>query len=119
MSNIPSFLQHLKCFDGWKVQETPQDAIKRYYEKHPKAKPKAKPKHTSSQWRVYGRFNKAGLPQRICEECGDLFTPAREKSRFCSTQCSGRFYSRRQYEQRKQKRLLEKQHEENNRTAKE
>ena len=109
MSNIPSFLQHLKCFDGWKVQETPQDAIKRYYEKHPKTKPKAKPKPKSNSRLVYGRFNKIGLPQRVCEECGELFTPAREKSRFCSTQCSGRYYSRRQYEQRKQKKLLERE----------
>ena len=109
MSNIPSFLQHLKCFDGWKVQETPQDAIKRYYEKHPKTKPKTKPKRKSNSRLVYGRFNKVGLPQRVCEECGELFTPAREKSRFCSTQCSGRYYSRRQYEQRKQKKLLERE----------
>lgn len=109
MANIPSFLQHLKCFDGWKVQDDPRDAIKRYYEKHPKATPKkTKPKRKSNSMRVYGRFNKAGLPQRICEECGELFTPARKKSRFCSTQCSGRYYSRRQYEQRKQKKLLER-----------
>lgn len=35
MSNLPAFLKHLDCFDGWKVQDDPKEAVKRYYEKHP------------------------------------------------------------------------------------
>lgn len=97
MSNLPSFLQHLECFDGWKVQDDPKEAVKRYYQKHPQElkllkKPNPKPK------RMYGKsYGKLDLPMRACEECGQMFHPPRMRSRFCSKKCSGRYHSRKQY----------------------
>lgn len=98
MASLPEFLQHLKCFDGWRVQSDPKEAVKRYYEKHPnelqqkKRKPKPKPK------RMYGKsYGVLDLPPRPCEECGQMFKPSQIRSRFCSHKCSGRYHSRKQY----------------------
>lgn len=99
LASLPAFLQHLKCFDGWKVQDDPKEAVKRYYEKHPQElkrlkKPKQKPKPK----RMYGKsYGKLQLPPRPCEECGKMFEPSQIRSRFCSHKCSGRYHSRKQY----------------------
>lgn len=97
MAELPLFLQHLECFDGWKVQSDPKEAVKQYYEKHPnellkKRKPKLKPK------RMYGKsYGALDLPPRPCEECGQMFKPHQIRSRFCSHKCCCRYHSRKQY----------------------
>ena len=57
LASLPAFLQHLKCFNGWKVQDDPKEAVKRYYEKHPQElkrlkKTKAKTKAKTNVWQV-------------------------------------------------------------------
>lgn len=99
LADLPEFLQHLKCFDGWKVQSDPKEAVKQYYEKHPdelKNKRKLKPRHTKG---IYSKtsYKALDLPLRPCEECGQMFKPRQIRSRFCSHKCSGRYHSRKQY----------------------
>lgn len=98
MADLPEFLQHLECFDGWKVQDDPKDAVKRYYEKHPQELKQKKQKPQPQPKRQYGKsYGKMLFEPRACEECGKTFMPARRKSRFCSQRCSGRYHSRKQY----------------------
>lgn len=99
LADLPEFLQHLKCFDGWKVQSDPKEAVKQYYEKHPnelKKKHKPKPRPTKG---IYSKtsYKALDLPPRPCEECGQMFKPRQIRSRFCSHKCSGRYHSRKQY----------------------
>lgn len=99
MAELPLFLQHLKCFDGWRVQSDPKEAVKQYYEKHPnelKKKRKTKPRPTKG---IYSKtsYKALDLPPRPCEECGQMFKPSQIRSRFCSHKCSGRYHSRKQY----------------------
>jgi hypothetical protein len=99
LASLPEFLQHLKCFDGWRVQSDPKEAVKRYYEKHPNEllkKRKPKPRPTKG---IYSKtsYKALDLPPRPCEECGQMFKPRQIRSRFCSHKCSGRYHSRKQY----------------------
>ena len=99
LADLPEFLQHLKCFDGWKVQSDPKEAVKQYYEKHPDEldkKRKPKPRPTKG---IYSKtsYKVLDLPPRPCEECGQMFKPRQIRSRFCSHKCSGRYHSRKQY----------------------
>ena len=99
LADLPEFLQHLKCFDGWRVQSDPKEAVKQYYEKHPdelKKKRKPKPRPTKG---IYSKtsYKALDLPLRPCEECGQMFKPRQIRSRFCSHKCSGRYHSRKQY----------------------
>ena len=99
LADLPEFLQHLKCFDGWRVQSDPKEAVKQYYEKHPnelKKKRKLKPRPTKG---IYSKtsYKALDLPPRPCEECGQMFKPRQMRSRFCSHKCSGRYHSRKQY----------------------
>lgn len=97
MAELPEFLQHLKCFDGWRVQSDPKEAVKRYYEKHPEELKKKKRKPRQPPKRLFGSYGKLQLDPIPCEECGKMFTPPRRDSRFCSNRCSGRYHSRKQY----------------------
>lgn len=107
LADLPEFLQHLKCFDGWKVQSDPKEAVRQYYEKHPnelKKKRKSKPKPTKG---IYSKtsYKALDLPPRPCEECGQMFKPRQIRSRFCSHKCSGRYHSRKQYAKLKEQDL--------------
>lgn len=98
MADLPEFLQHLKCFDGWKVQSDPKEAVKQYYEKHPNELLKKQRKTKPKPKRMYGKsYGALDLPPRPCEECGQMFKPSQIRSRFCSHKCSGRYHSRKQY----------------------
>lgn len=104
MADLPEFLQHLKCFDGWRVQSDPKEAVKRYYEKHPNELRK-KPRKSSKATRVIlgsRNYKPIDLPSRVCDECGKLFIPSQKRSRFCSPKCSCKYHSRKQHLKRKE-----------------
>lgn len=95
MAELPKFLQHLKCFDGWRVQSDPKEAVKRYYEKHPNELLKKRKPNKG----IYSKtsYKALDLPPRPCEGCGQMFKPRQIRSRFCSHKCSSRYHSRKQY----------------------
>lgn len=100
LASLPTFLQHLKCFDGWKVQDDPKEAVKQYYEKHPnelRKKPRETLKKTTRVIIGSRNYKPIDLPSRVCDECGKLFVPSQKRSRFCSPKCSGCYHSRKQY----------------------
>lgn len=109
MASLPTFLQHLKCFDGWKVQDDPKEAVKRYYEKHPQELKKKPRKTLQKTTRVIigsRNYKPIDLPSRVCDECGKLFVPSQKRSRFCSPKCSGKYHSRKQYAKTKEAKAI-------------